>query len=48
MNVALRYPKVKRTRAELHMIAYENLATRDESVKRGGGRVTVVEISTTP
>ena len=36
LNVALRDPKVKRTRGNLHM-AHDNLATRDESVKRGGG-----------
>ena len=44
MNVALRDPKVKRIRGELHMMAHENSATRDESVKRGGGSVMAVEI----
>ena len=43
-----RDPKVKRIRGELHMKANENLTTREESVKRGGGSVTVVEICTTP
>ncbi len=41
MNVALRDPKVKRTRGELHMMAHDNLTTRDESVKREGGSVAV-------
>ena len=48
LNVALRDPKVKRTRGELHMMAHENLTTPDESVKRGGGSVTAVEICRTP
>ena len=48
LNVALRDPKVKRIRGELHMMAHANLTTRDESVKRGGGSVMAVEISTTP
>ena len=47
-NVALRDPKVNRTRGNLHMKAHENLTTQDESVKRGGGSVTVVEIHRTP
>ena len=47
LNVALRDPKVKRTRGELHMMAHENSTTRDESVKRGGGSVTAVEIRNT-
>ena len=41
LNVALRDPKVKRTRGKLHMMAHDNLATRGESVKRGGGRQSV-------
>ena len=48
MNVALRDPKVKCTRGKLHMMAHVNLTTRDESVKRGGGSVTVLEIRITP
>ena len=48
LNVALRDLKVKRIRGKLHMMAPDNLTTRDESVKRGGGSVTVVEICTTP
>ena len=48
MNVALRDPKIKCTRAELHMMAHENSATRDQSVKRGGGSVAAMEISTPP
>ena len=48
LNVALRDPKVKRTRRKLHMMAHDNLTTRDESVKRGGGSVTVLEIRITP
>ena len=44
LNVALRDPKVKCTRGKLHMMAHANLATRDESVKRGGGNVVVLEI----
>ena len=48
LNVALRDPKVKRNRGELHMMAHENSTTRDESVKRGGDIVTVVEIRRTP
>ena len=48
LNVALRDPKVKRIRGELHMMAHKNLTTRDESVKRGGGSVTAVEICNTP
>ena len=36
MNVALRDPKVKRTRGELHMMARKKLMTRDESVKGEG------------
>ena len=48
LNVALRDPKVKRIRGELHMMAHENSTTQDESVKRGGGSVTVVEICNTP
>ena len=47
MNVALRDPKINCTRGELHMMAHENSATRDESVKRGGGSVTAVKTSTT-
>ena len=47
LNVALRDPKVNRTRGELHMMAHENSTTRDESVKRGGGSVTAVEIRNT-
>ena len=47
-NVAPRDPKVKRIRGELHMRAHGNLTTRDESVKRGGGGVTIVEICTPP
>ena len=42
LNVALRDPKVKRTRGELHMMAHDDLVTRDESVKRGGGSVVVL------
>ena len=42
LNVALRDPKVKRTRGKLHMMAHDDLATRDESVKRGGGSVVVL------
>ena len=42
LNVALRDLKVKRTRGKLHMMAHDNLATRDESVKRGGGSVVVL------
>ena len=41
LNVALRDPKVKCTRGKLHIMAHDNLTTRDESVKRGGGSVTV-------
>ena len=48
LNVALRDPKVKRIRGKLHMMAHDNLTTRDESVKRGGGSVMVMEIRTTP
>ena len=49
LNVALRDPKVKRTRGKLHMMAHDNLTTRDESVKRGGVmEITVMEICTTP
>ena len=48
LNVALRDLKEKRIRGELHMMAHENLTTRDESVKRGGGSVMVVEICNTP
>ena len=42
LNVALRDPKVKCTRGKLHMLAHDNLTTRDESVKRGGGSVVVL------
>ena len=42
LNVALRDPKVKHTRGKLHMMAHDNLATLDESVKRGGGSVVVM------
>ena len=42
LNVALRDPKVRRTWGNLHMMAHDNLATRDESVKRGGGSVMVM------
>ena len=42
LNVALRDPKVKRTRGKLHMMVHNNLVTRDESVKRGGGSVVVL------
>ena len=45
LNVALRDPKVKRTMGNLHMMAHDNLATRDESVKRGGGSVMVLRNS---
>ena len=45
LNVTLRDPKVKRTRGKLHMMAHDNLATRDESVKRGGGSVVVLRNS---
>ena len=45
LNVALRDPKVKCTRGKLHMMAHDNLATRDESVKRGGGSVMVLRNS---
>ena len=45
LNVALRDPKVKCTRGKLHMMAHDNLATRDESVKRGGGSVVVLRNS---
>ena len=45
LNVALRDPKVKCTRGNLHMMAHDNLATRDESVKRGGGSVMVLRDS---
>ena len=45
LNVALRDPKVKRTRGKLHMMAHDNLVTRDESVKRGGGSVMVLRNS---
>ena len=45
LNVALSDPKVKRTRGKLHMMAHDNLATRDESVKRGGGSVVVLRNS---
>ena len=45
LNVALRDPKVKRTRGKLHMMAHDDLATRDESVKRGGGSVVVLRNS---
>ena len=48
LNVTLRDPKVKRTRGKLHMMAHDNLTTWDESVKRGGGSVKVMEIRTTP
>ena len=44
LNDALRDPKVKCTRGKLHMMAHDNLTTRDESVKRGGGSVAVLEI----
>ena len=44
LNVALRDPKV-RTRGKLHMMAHDNLATWDESVKRGGGSVMVLRDS---
>ena len=37
-------PKVKCTRGKLHMMAHDDLTTRDESVKRGGGSVAVLEI----
>ena len=47
LNVALRDPKVKRIRGELHVMAHQNLTTRDESVKRGRGSVTAVEIRRT-
>ena len=47
LNVALRDPKVKRTRGKLHMMVHDNLATRDESVKRGGGSVVVLRNSQT-
>ena len=47
LNVALRDPKVKRIRGEIHMMAQEHSMTRDESVKRGGGSVMAVEICTT-
>ena len=47
LNVALRDPKVKRTMGELHMMEHENSTTRDESVKRGRGSVTAVEIRRT-
>ena len=40
------YPKVK-CRGKLHMMAHDNLTTRDESVKRGGGSVMVLEIRIT-
>ena len=33
---------------KLHMMAHDNLTTRDESVKRGGGSVAVLEIRITP
>ena len=36
LNVALRDPKVKCTRGKLHMMAHDDLATRDESVKGEG------------
>ena len=45
LNVALRDPKVKRTMGKLHKMAHDNMATRDESVKRGGGRVVVLRNS---
>ena len=45
LNVALRDPKVIRTRGNLHVMAHDNLATRDESVKRGGGSVMVLRDS---
>ena len=45
LNVALRDPKVKRTRVKLHMMAHDDLATWDESVKRGGGNVVVLRNS---
>ena len=45
LNVALRDPKVKRTRGKLHMMAHDDLATRDGSVKRGGGSVVVLRNS---
>ena len=45
LNVALRDPKVKRTRGKLHMMAHDKLATRDESVNRGGGSVVVLRNS---
>ena len=44
LNVALRDPKVKCTWGKLHMMAHDNLTTRDESVKRGGGSVAVLKI----
>ncbi len=47
LNVALRDPKVKRVRGELHMMAHDDLTTRDESVKREGGSVAVTEIDIT-
>ena len=47
LNVALRDPKLKCTRGKLHMMAHDNLTTRDESVKRGGGSVAVLEIRIT-
>ena len=47
LNVALRDPKVKCTRGKLHMMAHDNLTTRDESVKRGGSSVAVLEIHIT-
>ena len=47
LNVALRDPKVKCTKGKLHMMAHDNLTTRDESVKRGGGSVAVLEIRIT-
>ena len=45
LNVALKDPKVKCTRGKLHMLAHYDLATRDESVKRGGGSVVVLRNS---
>ena len=45
LNVALRDPKVKCTRGNLHVRAHDDLATRDESVKRGGGSVMVLRVT---
>ena len=37
-------PEGKMYEGKLHMKAHDNLTTRDESVKRGGGSVAVLEI----